>query len=127
MVNRRPGTIREKGGQEFIQERQAPQSKGGEVMKRPKKKAPPTRTAQLITRQRSSTGQAQGQANPMRLFYDLLHPEGESYAEFIDRRIRQLPDIPKGETGTFSEVYRSPGSIMSPGRASLKLSRKERP
>jgi hypothetical protein len=60
-------------------------------MKRPKKKAPPTRTAQLTTRQRSSTGQAQGQI------------------------------------GTFAGVYRSPGSMVAPGRASLKLSRKEQP
>jgi len=61
------------------------------MMKWRQKKAPPTRTAQLVTRQRSSTGQAQGQI------------------------------------GTFPGVYRSPGSMVATGRASLELSRKERP
>jgi hypothetical protein len=99
-------------------------------MKRPKKKAPRSKEVapKRTIRKRSNTGQAQGQLgfNPFRFNYELLHLEGESYAEFIERYIRQFTEIPKG-TGTFPGHFRGRVASYLAGRTSPNLSRKERP
>jgi hypothetical protein len=99
-------------------------------MKRPKKKAPHSKEVapKRTIRNTSNTSQAQRQLgfNSFRLFYHLLHREGESFSQFVDRYIRQLPDIPRG-SGTFPGHFRGRVASYLAGRTSPNLSRKERP